>query len=229
MPTPRPSMAASGRANTGTSTNRATSETSAIAVPMPSTAVRIGMLMATSEPKRASSTMTATARPNPSRPPGPCCSANRTGSPPSSTASRSLSASAAIRLISGTSSLGRLGPRSSNWTTATAIVPSAEIWPRPAYGLSTAVTCSSAATWPYSRSMLRRTAGASTPSEASETIVSRSPASSGKRARSRSNACCDSVPGLRKLLTTSPPATWASRCAPTRVMIHTTTTRRRAR
>ena len=30
--------------------------------------------------------MTATASPNPSRPPGPCCSANRTGSPPSSTA-----------------------------------------------------------------------------------------------------------------------------------------------
>ena len=84
MPTPMPTIAAVGVAQSGTSRTRRSSPPSAIAMPSPKTAVRSGRPIATAEPKVSSRIRAAATKPITSPPTGAACDFAATG-PPAST------------------------------------------------------------------------------------------------------------------------------------------------
>src|SRR3954465_1977289 len=73
MPTPIPTIAAGGGAQSGTSTTRRSSSASATDMPSPKTAVRSGRPIATAEPKVSSRIRAAAMRPMPPPPAGAAC------------------------------------------------------------------------------------------------------------------------------------------------------------
>ena len=198
MPTPRPTIAAVGGAQSGTSTTRRRTSPSAIAVPRPNTAVISGSPIATADPKVNSRMMAAAISPMPSVPNGAVWDSAATG-PPTSTCRVS---SPAAR-IGSTSALASAGVKSlsrlSSATSAYAVVPSSEICAAPpsANGLATPTTWSLSATSVKIVSARACTSGEVTPSSEWTTIWMVSPAFCGKRSSSVSEAAFDSEPGCR--------------------------------
>jgi hypothetical protein len=198
MPTPSPTIAAVGGAQSGTSTTRRRISPSAIAVPRPNTAVISGSPIATADPKVNRRMMAAARSPMPSVPNGAVWDRAATGPPTSTWRVSSPAArmgSTSVLACSGVKSLSRW----SRATSAYAVVPSWEIcWAPPSSnGLATATTWSLPATSVKIASACAWTSGERNPSSERTTIWMVSPAFCGKLSSRVSAAARDSEPGCR--------------------------------
>ena len=125
MPTPSPIMIATELAHSGTSMRLAISLPPARPIPTPNSAVASGRPMATSEPKAMSRISAAIASPGPSAPMLLACTFSM-ACPDSSIWTPAARASAARSTMSEATSTGKRAPVVSSWTTAYAVVPSAD-------------------------------------------------------------------------------------------------------
>ena len=185
--------------------------------------------MATTDPNATSMMMTAARMPIASLDPGVAETAEEMGFPPSATRKPGRAKLFATRIRSLVCEVFRSGVVLSNWTTAKAVCPSAEIWrsaPRDR-GLRTLVTSGSGVKAPTRRLMVAALAGPSTGPEVCTTTSAVSPAWAGKRWARRFWARWDGeLPELKLLLKALPTAPDSAITTNT-TRIHPMSTRRR--